>query len=411
MPALPPQSRGAFCTAAFLSAHNMYDRGMENSAHIQPPLTSLDIHAFAMGYGSGTTGGPVQIAWQLENAALDMGWPIEHSMGSEADFIDRYAANRDIVRSAIRLLEARGLMRMRRGRQGGLRLLRPDIDHVAGAFAAYLHASGYSQEKLNVLVRVFASLQSKWSGDALIRQLWDRVLVMSSHDFPAGPIEGARAEVVAMRLLRELGRSIPEDGVPLGCEAELCEKFGMGHRTFRQAVGILDDLGMSEAKRGRGGGYRLKRPAAIGVIRRLFALIASRGMKAEDVEPIVWTLCIANLRLVFVRMIALDAHQRAKLCDGVTMALRDLVGMQRWVTFQKELARIADDLLLSTTISSMLAYLGRVRARSSSQDEFDTRLLDVEQAILKAMRAGAAGDAEHHFLTAQTYMQKYRNHS
>jgi DNA-binding FadR family transcriptional regulator len=377
---------------------------VENSAHIQPPLTSPDVHDFALGYGASRAAGSVRVAWLLENAALDQGWPIGASLGSEADFIERFAAGRDAVRGAIRILEARGLMRMRRGCKGGLRLLRPARDQAAGALATYLQASGYCREQLDIAVSVLAPVLEELGGGAGWRQLWNRISVLLSEDLPAGAIAGGRAETVAIELLRHVGTPIPKAGVSLGCEAELRAAYGLGHRTFRQALCILDDLGMLQVKRGRGGGYGLKRPAPIGVMHRLFALLASLGTRGQDVQPVIWALCIAILRLAFRRMEALDAGQRAEQCDRLAATLHGLTGMRRWVIFQKGLTLIADDLFLSTMTSSMLAYLARVGPRAPGNDGCDGRLSDAEQAILRALRNGLPAEAEGQLRAVQAYL-------
>jgi DNA-binding FadR family transcriptional regulator len=226
----------------------------------------------------------------------------------------------------------------------------------------------------------------------------------------AGAADGARAEIVAMRLLLQVGTSIPDEGALLGCEADICEEYGLGHRTFRQTLRILDDLGMLQVKRGRGGGYLLTRPAPIGVIRRIFALLASRGLQASDAEQVIWALNIANLRLVFRRLEGLDPDQRAKWCDDLAASLGGLKEMRRWMTFHKGLSAFADNLLLGTMNSSLHAYLGRVGPLPGF-DEFDSRLVQIEQSIMLALRDGSAEEAEIHLRTAQKFISNKSQNS
>lgn len=392
------------CAVAFPSVHIMYGCLVKNSAHIRRPLTSPEIHAFATGYGTKRRAGSIQVAWLLENAALDRGWPIGHSLGSEAEFIQRFQTSRDVVRGAIRLVESRGFMRMQRGCKGGLRLLRPDLEHAASAFAAYLSAAGYSRAKLDGAVQTVAPLLREMQCGTVVDELLKRIAPLLSEDAGAGRIEGAQAEIVATRLLRQVVTPIPAAGVALGNESELRAKFGIGHRTFRQTLCILDDLGMLQVKRGRGGGYGLQRPAAIGVIRRLFALLASRGMRAKDGEQVVWALGIANLRLVCRRMEMLDANERAEWCDRLYVTLSGLADLKRWVALQQGLARIADDLLLSTLTSCMLAYLGRIGHAPSADGQLGRRLAAAEEGILEALRDGRPTEAECHLRAAQTVL-------
>lgn len=382
----------------------MYCCLVKNSAHIRRPLTSPEIYAFATGYGTKRTTGSIQVAWLLENAALDRGWPVGHSLGSEADFIERFKTSRDVVRGAIRLVESRGFMRMQRGCKGGLRLLRPDLEHAARAFAAYLGAAGYSRAKLDIAVQTVAPLLRETQCGAVVGELLKRIATLLSEDAETGRIEGAQAEIVATRLLRQLVTPIPAAGVALGNESELRVKFGIGHRTFRQTLCILADLGMLQVKRGRGGGYGLQRPAAIGVIRRLFALLASRGMRANDGEQVVWALGIANLRLVCRQMAMLDASERAEWCDRLSVTLSSLTGLKRWVTLQQGLARLADDMLLGTLTSCMLAYLGRIGHTPSVDDQLSRRLAAAEEGILGGLRDGHPAEAECHLRAAQAVL-------
>jgi DNA-binding FadR family transcriptional regulator len=59
-------------------------------------------------------------------------------LGSEAQLLDRYGVSRPTLREAIRLLEHRQIVSMRRGPGGGLSVTAPDSSAVAGAAIAYL---------------------------------------------------------------------------------------------------------------------------------------------------------------------------------------------------------------------------------------------------------------------------------
>jgi DNA-binding FadR family transcriptional regulator len=56
-------------------------------------------------------------------------------LSSESELITRYGAARSTVREALRLLEAEGLIEIRRGRQGGILVRQPDLDRIRHSLA------------------------------------------------------------------------------------------------------------------------------------------------------------------------------------------------------------------------------------------------------------------------------------
>ena len=69
-----------------------------------------EYHEFVKGDQRGGRMTPAQIAWVLEREALETGWVVGRSVGSELELIERFEVSRDTLREAIRLLEARGSM-------------------------------------------------------------------------------------------------------------------------------------------------------------------------------------------------------------------------------------------------------------------------------------------------------------
>ena len=82
------------------------------------PFTN--IFADANGVTSDRAATSIIIAWQLEDIALQNGWQIGYSLGTESELIEQFGVSRDTLREAIRVMEARGSMQMKRGRLGGL---------------------------------------------------------------------------------------------------------------------------------------------------------------------------------------------------------------------------------------------------------------------------------------------------
>lgn len=369
----------------------MYVSRVKNSDQITVPLTSPAIRAFATGYRSDDDSPCVQLAWTIENVALMMGWPEGRSLGSEVDLAERFNVNRDVLRSALRLVEARGAMRVERGRCGGLRLVRPSSHGVASALASYLDAWGYrpaSQEILPTLKRGLASIDH---GSRFADLIVGTELILSD-DLVDDPTTRTRAEIVAMRLIKDVSKPIPVEGVSLGCEADLCDRFGLAHRTFRQSIAILQDLGMLSVNRGRGGGYLLRRPSKIGISRRLFAWILADRLSPAAAVQILLGINHIKLRFACANLARLDETDRNAWCDRLYVQIEGAAEPERWVLMQKALSNCANDLMINTIISGLLAYIARLNF-NPDHTAYDKTLFDAETRLIEALRTADYGVA------------------
>ncbi|TAL01041.1 MAG: FadR family transcriptional regulator [Rhodospirillaceae bacterium] len=296
-------------------------------------------------------------------------------------------------------------MRMQRGCKGGLRLLRPHLDQAAGALAAYLRACGCSDAELAETASVAAPILASLDDDDLFICLYRRTITLLASGETAGAGGTVRGTVIATRLIRH-GAPIPEEGAYLGSEADLCAKFSCGRSTFRQALRILDDLGMLHVRRGRGGGYALKRPSSIGVVRQLFALLASRQQTLENIIPVVWALNLVNLRLAMHRFRQLSPGLRAERCDGLAALLVQSSEPRRWGLLQQALSRAANNTMVSTLLRCMVAYHARLGPPPAVHSELDEQLRTDEEAIVQALRRGRDAEAESHHRRAQARLSQ-----
>jgi DNA-binding FadR family transcriptional regulator len=94
----------------------------------------------------GTLG--AQIARQIEQDIRREGWREGHLIGSEAELIARFEVGVAAVREASRILEARGLARVRRGPGGGLFVTAPDRALVTDAARRHLEHVGVERVEL-----------------------------------------------------------------------------------------------------------------------------------------------------------------------------------------------------------------------------------------------------------------------
>lgn len=94
----------------------------------------------------GTLGG--QIAQQIEHDIRLNGWREGHLIGAEAELTAQYGVGVAAVREAVRILEARGLARTRRGPGGGLLVTAPDRRLVTDAARRHLEHAGVDRAEL-----------------------------------------------------------------------------------------------------------------------------------------------------------------------------------------------------------------------------------------------------------------------
>lgn len=82
------------------------------------------------------------IAADLRAQILVNGLPPGSPLPSEPELIKKYSFSRSSVREALRLLESEGLIRIKRGPGGGIRVGRPDTSHITRSFAVLFAMEG-----------------------------------------------------------------------------------------------------------------------------------------------------------------------------------------------------------------------------------------------------------------------------
>lgn len=89
-----------------------------------------------------------QTAMALEDALQRAGWPTGATFGPETSLAESFGVGVRVVRQACRVLEARGVCRLKRGRAGGLIVTEPQLDETALALALHMRWSGTSTEDI-----------------------------------------------------------------------------------------------------------------------------------------------------------------------------------------------------------------------------------------------------------------------
>lgn len=381
-----------------------YSLVVENRHRIALPASDRDWNSFLCGE-AGRTQTPGGLAWTLETSAVERGWPSQLSLGTEHDLMKRFSASRAVVRQAIRILESRGSMRMRRGRKGGLHLVQSDLSCTTRALATYLQACACSAAELERTAVAANPLFGALDGGNVLFQLYTGTIALFSSQSSLTSLSDGRGVTIAVQLL-EAHAPIPKAGAYLGSEAELCERFDSCRSTLRQALRILDDLNLLRVQRGRGGGYWLARPSPIGVIRQVFALLASHHQALQDIVPATWAVNLAHLRLAADRLATLEPAERSRQVRLQASLIERAPEPQRWTLLQQALARHADSTLLETLQFCIVAYQARLGAPAVPYEEIDGELLQAELGIVRALEDCDQSEAERQQRRAQRLLSE-----
>lgn len=100
----------------------------------------------AIGADSQTANLAHEAVSDVEMHLLQSGWPVGEALGAIPDIQKILGLGRPACREAIIILEARGLLEVRRSRKGGLFVAAPTAEDVVGAMLMYLAISGVRTE-------------------------------------------------------------------------------------------------------------------------------------------------------------------------------------------------------------------------------------------------------------------------
>lgn len=217
--------------------------------------------------------------------------------GPEQALGRRYGASANVVRQALRVLEARRIGSMRRGAGGGLVIRVPTVHETAHMIALYLDAIDADPgDVANARSLLSQQLSDR---DAATRDAATDLLDAIEQAIEAPSLlrqedPGNRALIIARRIIDTARRKDASGNARLGTIDELEMQHSSGRPVLVQALRILEDLEMVAVQRGRHGGFSLRRPTPGAIVRAVYPHFMLRGMAPSAVEDLIWSINAIN---------------------------------------------------------------------------------------------------------------------
>jgi DNA-binding FadR family transcriptional regulator len=263
----------------------------------------------------------VRLAYAFEHDLLRAGQTRTALLAS--DVIREFGVSRSVTNEAIRILQAREVVRAKPGPNGGLIVVAPGTSYLREVVTQYLVHTRMSvaatQQAREGVALVRAALPADHPGMSVVALMAD---VLDEHStWPNPGMKQGRqrapriARQLAIRMLLSCQVEAILGGRRLGHEVELCEQFATSRPVMRQAIRILQAQSLVETRRGRGCGLFLA-PAQPGPVARLIAMwLLGRGLCLHDILDVERPLRSA-VALLAVR-------------NGQCLAGHPILGLQR----------------------------------------------------------------------------------
>lgn len=279
------------------------------------------------------------IARRIEQAIDEDGVTPGESLGTSPGLCDQFGIGKETLLEATRLLEDRGIARMRRGAKGGLIALGQPIHDASSLLQRYLPGAGITVDQIVEARRAIELLQiydyhvgqgrsadfeslfqsllldgqsavskalplGPWADAAVHPCLKPFVTaldaLLATNDAPETPgcardqgLVGLSAEFLAGEVARLRRMGIKK----LGSEQQLAERIGVSRQVLRQAMRLLEDRGLLTCRRGRSNGIVTAAAHPANIVRSLSDAFARQRLADDDFRHILATLDRINRSL------------------------------------------------------------------------------------------------------------------
>jgi DNA-binding FadR family transcriptional regulator len=177
------------------------------------------------------------------------------------------------MREALRILEFRGLGRMRSGPHGGFVVELPRLDVLTTMIRGYLRMRRVTTEQLRSACACIARTYAEQSAVSRSADPWLKLHALAVHALEdmlrteskglqiaapdadrQFPLNRSRVGQIVRAVVLELRKVNELLGHRVGSEADLCARFRVRRTTFREALRVLEDSNIVAVRRGRGQG-------------------------------------------------------------------------------------------------------------------------------------------------------------
>ena len=219
----------------------------------------------------------------------------------------------------------------------------------------------------------------------------------SPHDGPvdAAPTQSKLASKVADRIIDEIARGGWQVGSVVGSENELLDRYGISRAIFREAVRLLEHVGIATTRRGPGGGLVVTEPSTAAVIQAFLVYLTHTGMSLEELLDARVSLESSIVRLAAERA---DEVHIALLRDRVVEdRARDRLDAAEHHVLHTMIARSACNPaaeLFADVLGRMTARWSYPRTGRRERSEALEASAHAHEQLVHAIAAGDAGLAE-----------------
>jgi DNA-binding FadR family transcriptional regulator len=233
-------------------------------------------------------------------------------------------------------------------------------------------------------------------------------------------VVGSIEEKVGASLAARIADEINADGCPagqrLGSEQELMERYSVSRAGMREAIRLIEQQGLAEMRRGRGGGLVVTAPEDRGVVRAMVNYLTFRRIRPKHLLQARRTIGLALLPLVVERMNGENEHKLRTFLHS-----EEIQPPEKWLMnsvphrsrgFHTTLASLTGNPALELFVRSLeslvaRAYFGTERNRLRHLDNLATvheRHIAVAEALIaRDLALATLLFEEHQRITAEMY--------
>lgn len=180
-----------------------------------------------------------KVAATMTRDIIRRGWNVGELLGSEAELAIRYGVSRWVIREAISIAQADGLVEIRRGRNGGLAVAAPALDAIGSSIRSFLEVGRISGRHLTDARVLLESLAMALAAARLDDRRIERLRAASAR---AEHVDAGNSVELAYELLREILEAAGNDALTVlayalsQVTADLALRRGVPEATLRKAA-------------------------------------------------------------------------------------------------------------------------------------------------------------------------------